>query len=146
MMLHKLLIGAMAAALLAGPASATDFTFDVPVEVHDVPLLSQIAVDCLVSVLPVATTGAAAESNIVGRGTVTVDAPGGNYQGTVSVPVENRGVLRSIDARSYQCVMRGLGHSASGADITLGNWSYDIQRMTGTGLVSQTLRTEANLP
>ena len=146
MILHRLLAGTMAAAFLAAPAAATDFTFDVPVNVHDVPLLSQIAVDCLVSVLPAGTTGAAADSNVIGRGSVTVDAPGGNYSGTVSVPVENRGVLRSTDARSYSCSMRGMGRSPAGADISLSNWSYDIQRMTGTALVSQTLWTEGNLP
>ena len=71
MILHRLLAGTMAAAFLAAPAAATDFTFDVPVNVHDVPLLSQIAVDCLVSVLPAGTTGAAADSNVIGRGSVT---------------------------------------------------------------------------
>lgn len=145
MMVHRLLAGTIAAALSGTPALATDFTFDVPVDVQNVPLLTQIAVDCYVSVLPAGTTGAAADSNVIGRGTVTVDASGGNYSGTVTVPVENRGVLRSVDARSYQCSMRGLGRSPSGTSITLSNWSLDVQRMTGTALVSQTLWTEANL-
>ena len=134
-------------AAAAVPASATDFTFDVPVSVRDVPLLTQVRVSCYVSSLAAGTTGAAAVTNVVGRGEVTVEAPGGTYEGTVSVPVENSGVRRSIDARSYLCDLEGLGRNAGGAPITLGtNWSLSLSRMIGTDLVSQTLRTEANLP
>lgn len=144
-MLGKLTAGAIAAALLGGPAYATDFTFDVPVSVHNVPLLTQIEVSCLVSVLPAGTSGAAGNPNVIGLNSVVVDAPGGSYDGTVTVPVENSGVLRSVDARSYSCSMIGRGQSPSGASIELnGSWSTSLQRMTGTGLVSETLWTEGN--
>lgn len=144
-MLYRLLVGTIAVALGAGPAFATDFTFDVPVSIRDVPLLTQIDVRCYVSTLPIGTVGAAADSNVIGRGSVTIDTPGGSYDGTVTVPVENRGVLRSIDARSYGCDLMGRGNSPSGAAVSMGgSWSTDIQRMTGTGLVSETLWTEAN--
>ena len=135
------------AAGLAAPATAADFTFDVPVSVRDVPLLTQVRVDCFVSVLAAGMDGSAVETNVVGRGSVTVESPGGTYDGTVTVPVENRGTRLSNDARSYSCALHGLGRNASGGAITLGtNWSLSLSRMTGTGLVSQNLRTEANLP
>ena len=134
-------------AAVAVPAWATDFTLDVPVSVRDVPLLTQVRVSCLVSTLAAGATGAASESNLIGRGDVTVDATGGTYEGTVSVPVENNGVRRSSDARSYSCGLEGLGRNASGSSITLGtNWSLSLSRMIGTDLVSQNLSTEANLP
>lgn len=134
-------------AAVAVPASAADFTLDVPVSVRDVPLLTRVRVSCLVSALAAGTTGASAETNIIGRGDVVVDAPGGTYEGTVSVPVENRGVRRSADARSYLCDLEGLGRNASGVAVTLGNnWSLALSRMIGTDLVSQNLMTEANLP
>src|SRR3954447_4378353 len=140
-------IFAVLGAAVAVPASAADFTFDVPVSVRDVPLLAQIRVSCLVSVLPAGTDGAAADTNVVGRGYVTVEAPGGAYDGTVSVPVENGGTRRSMDARSYSCGLEGLGRNAAGAPITLGsNWSLSRSRFIGTALVSQNLGTEANLP
>lgn len=140
-------IAAILAAAAAVPASAADFTFDVPVSVRDVPLLTQIRVSCFVSVLPAGTDGAAAETNVVGRADVTVDAPGGAYDGTVTVPVENGGTRRSVDARSYACGLEGLGRNAAGASITLGtNWSLALSRMVGADLVSQNLRAEANLP
>ena len=145
-MLRKLIVGTAAVVLLGGPAVAADFTLDVPVSVQNVPLLTQVQVDCYVSVLPAGTTGAAADSNVIGRGSATVDAPGGTYEGTVTVAVENRGVLRSVDARSYHCDLNGRGRSPAGTDVALeGSWSNAIQRMTGSPLVSETTWTEANL-
>ncbi len=135
------------AAVLAAPAAAADFTFDVPVSVRTVPVITQVRVNCLVSVIAAGVDGYAVESNIVGRGSVTVEAPGGTYEGTVEVPVENRGTRLSSDARSYACSIEGLGRSASGGTITLGsNWSLMLERMVGTGLVSQELRTQSSLP
>lgn len=145
-MVLRLLAGTAAAALIGAPAAAADFTLDVPVSVQNVPLLTQVQVDCYVSVLPAGTSGAAADSNVIGRGSATVDAPGGTYNGTVTVAVENRGILRSVDARSYHCDLNGRGRSPSGTDVAFeGSWSNLVQRMTGSGLVSETTWTEANL-
>jgi hypothetical protein len=74
-MVLRLLAGTAAAALIGAPAAAADFTLDVPVSVQNVPLLTQVQVDCYVSVLPAGTSGAAADSNVIGRGSATVDAP-----------------------------------------------------------------------
>ena len=131
--------------LFAAPAGATDFTFDVPVAIRNVPLLTSVDVRCFVSVLPAGTTGTTSPTNLVGDGIVTVDTPGGTFEGTVTVPVENHSVLRSADARSYQCDLYGHGVSPSGSPVALGgSWSTDLQRMTGVGLTSETLWTEAN--
>ena len=146
-MIRHCIAALLTAAAAATPASATDFTFEVPVSVRDVPLLTQVRVSCLVSVLPAGTDGSASETNVIGRGDVTVDAPGGSYEGTVTVPVENGGTRRSVDARSYACGLEGLGRNASGGLITLGtNWSLALSRMVGADLISQNLSTEANLP
>jgi hypothetical protein len=134
-------------AAAAVPASAADFTFDVPVSVRNVPVISQVRVNCLVSVLAAGVDGSAAESNIVGRGEVTVEAPGGTYEGTVVVPVENRGTRMSSAARSYSCDLEGLGRDAAGGLINLGsNWGYSLERRIGTGLISEQTQTRANLP
>jgi len=146
-MIRRTILAVLLAAGISAPAMAADFTFDVPVSVRDVPLLTQIRVSCLVSVLAAGVDGAAAETNVVGRGDVTVDAPGGTYEGTVEVPVENRGTRLSSAARSYSCYLEGLGRNAAGGTITLGtNWTYSLERMIGTGLISQQLQTEASLP
>lgn len=146
MLRHQIAAVAIAAAI-AAPAAAADFTFDVPVSVRDVPVITQIRVNCMVSVIAPGGDGAMSETNIVGRGSITVDAPGGSYEGTVVVPVENRGTRRSSDARSYRCALEGLGRSASGGLLSLGtNWSSALERMIGTGLISEDLRTEASLP
>lgn len=146
MIRHSITAAALAIAL-AVPTAAADFTFDVPVSVRDVPLISQVRVSCYVSVLAAGADGAASETNVVGRGDVTVDAPAGTYEGTVTVPVENRGTRLSADARSYTCALEGLGRNASGGPITLGsNWSLSLSRMVGATLISQNLRTEGALP
>jgi len=146
-MIRRSIFAALLAAGFSAPAIAADFTFDVPVSVRDVPVISQVQVRCLVSVLDAGVDGYAAESNIVGRGEVTVEAPGGTYEGTVEVPVENRGTRLSSAARSYACSLQGLGRNAAGGTITLGsNWTVSLERMTGTGLISEQTRTTANLP
>lgn len=146
-MIRRSILAVLFAAGISAPATAADFTFDVPVSVRDVPVITQVRVSCLVSVLEAGVDGSAAESNIVGRGDVTVEAPGGTYEGTVEVPVENRGTRLSSAARSYSCSLEGLGRNAAGGTIILGsNWTLALERMVGTGLVSQQLRTQANLP
>ncbi len=146
-MIRRSILAALLAAGFSAPATAADFTFDVPVSVRDVPVITQVRVNCLVSVLAAGVDGSAAESNVVGRGEVTVDAPGGTYEGTVEVPVENRGTRLSSAARSYSCYLEGLGRNAAGSMINLGNnWTLSLERMIGTGLVSQQLGTQANLP
>jgi hypothetical protein len=146
-MIRKCIAAALLAAGVASPALATDFTFDLPVSVRDVPLLTQVRASCYVSVLPAGVNGAAGDANVVGRGSATVDAPAGTFEGTITVPVENGGTRRSVDARSYGCELEGLGTNASGAPITLGtNWSLSLSRMIGVDLVSQDLYTAANLP
>lgn len=146
-MKRKWLLAPIAGLCAATTANAADFTFDVPVSVRDVPMVTQVRVECFVSTVPIGGDARAADANVVGRGFTVVDAPAGTFDGTVAVPVENRGVLRSSEARSYGCYIIGLGRSASGTQISLsGNWSYNLERMTGTPLVSQNLSTEANLP
>jgi len=146
-MIRPSILAVLLAAGFSAPAMSADFTFDVPVSVRDVPLISQVRVSCLVSVLGAGVDGYAAETNIVGRGDVTVDAPGGTYEGTVEVPVENRGTRLSSAARSYSCDLEGLGRNAAGGTITLGsNWTLSLERMIGTGLISQQLRTQAGIP
>ena len=147
-MFRKVTTATVIALAVAAPAGAADFTFDVPVNVSNIPQLSRIRVDCTVSVLPAGTDGWAADSNVIGRGSTTVDVTGGSFNDTVQVTVENRGTRRSSEARSYDCYLTGTARNSAGYDVVLeyGMWSRTLERITGAALASENTETAVNLP
>src|SRR5688500_8616488 len=100
---------AAAAILLASPgaAAAADFTLDVPVRIQNVPSLSMLYVECLVSRAAIGEPGAAGGTNVVGRGSASTPVSGGSYDGTLTIEIDNVGIIPSSSARSYRCSMRG---------------------------------------
>ena len=136
------------AATVASPASATDFTFDVPVSISNLPRVTRARIQCFVSNLPAGTDGWAAGDHVIGRSDVWVELTNGSYNGTVTVPVENSGILRSADARGYACTLTGSALNDSGAVVTLhpSIWGRTLSGMGAGTLERETTRLDANIP
>lgn len=141
-------LATMAAGLLAQPAAAADFTFDVPLRISNMPSVTQVHVDCLVSRVAMSDPYPAAERNVMGRGEASVSISGGNFDGIVTVEVNNRSIVPSAEARSYRCSQRAIGTARTGVTFTAssGNYREAYETATGTTLDRLTASVQANLP
>ncbi len=85
--MRKLIAAVLGAlALSAGAAYADDFTFVVPVDIHNLaPQITTVTVRCAVSTLGTDTAGPPA--GIVGNGQASATVSGGAFHGDVTVVV-----------------------------------------------------------
>jgi hypothetical protein len=134
--MKALVLSALAGAALAGiPAFAADFTFDVPVNIENMPSVVSFRVDCYVSrIAPGAAGAAASTENVIGRGTKNIVISGANYHATVTVEVDNTSIIPSADAKQYRCSinLRG-GTSSTGPGYDVGSQMM-YERVTGLHL------------
>lgn len=149
-MKHPILTGAAAAIAFtfSGAATAADFTFDVPVHLENVPSMTAVAVECLVSRVALGGPYAAGGTNVIGRGSASIAVSGGSYDGTVSVEVNNSSIIPSSEARSYICSMRAAGTARTGATYAAStdNFGSVYELATGQTLERLVVRAEAGLP
>jgi hypothetical protein len=127
---------------------AADFTLDVPVRVQNVPSLINLTVDCYVSRVLTTDPYPAGGTNVIGRGSASTPVSGGSFDGTLTIEIDNTGIIPSSSARSYSCAMRGAGRATTGAGYTAssGNFAAVIETATGQTLDRATVTTRANLP
>lgn len=107
-MMRILYLGALAM-VAAAPASAADFTFDIPVSVQNLPSMHTLFVEC--SVFTAFPGGAL----IANRRSGPIAMTGGNYEGTVTVEVNADGLILASEARVYRCSLEGQGTARTGA-------------------------------
>jgi hypothetical protein len=143
-----ILCAALLAAVPASPAVAADFTLDVPVRLENVPSISRVTINCLVSRQLLEGDTPSGLANVIGRGQAVIDVVGGRYDGTVTIEIENTGFIPSSAARSYSCSMDAVGRATTGAGYTAssGNFEDIYQTATGQRLERFTTTAMANLP
>ena len=127
-------LAALAATIaLASPAVASDFTFNVPVEVANTPSLQSITVSCFVSTQPLGGVYRAAGTNVVGRGTSTVAVNDGSYRGNVVVRIDAGGINPAASGRSYDCRLNAQGVARTGSNYAASssNFTDVYERATG---------------
>jgi hypothetical protein len=139
---------AIAAGFVAQPAAAADFTFDVPLRIANLPAIETVRVECFVSRIEAGGAYQAAERNVLGRGDATVPISGGNFDGTVTVEVENRSISPSTEVRSYSCSQTAVGTARTGVRFAAspGNYQEAYETATGATLDRVVPRVQANLP
>ena len=142
-----LLISVVVAAVASQPASATDFTFDVPVHVSNMPRLARGYVECFVSAVPVGGDVLAVD-NVIGRNRTFFDFTDRGYDGTVTVAIDNSSRRSSSEARSYSCSMFGsvLNDSGNPVSVYAETWRFDYPAVTHINVDRETTRIRANLP
>jgi hypothetical protein len=138
----------IAALCWSGAAAAADFTFDVPVRVQNAPGLETLYVNCRVSRVPSDGATPWAGSNVIGEARASVFVRSGNYDGTVTVEVENRGIIPSSSARSYSCSLDGVARAATGRGVVLSSGTFrdGYETVTGHRLDRLTTRVRGDLP
>jgi hypothetical protein len=120
---------------VAAPASAADFTFDVPVRVQNVPSMHTLYLSCTIyTAYPGGTIMARGES---GNFPIT----GGAYEGTVTIEVNADGIRPAAEARAYACSLEGLGTARTGATYRSSASNFRSAYETATG---HTLTTANN--
>jgi hypothetical protein len=141
-MMRILYLGALAM-VAAAPASAADFTFDVPVRVENLPSLTTIRVRCSVQT-------AEPDRHILGNGySAYVSVTGGRFEGTIMVEVNNDDAfIPSSDARIFDCALIGEGTSRTGRVYALSP-SYFVEtyeRATGHTIVTANNQVRGTIP
>lgn len=136
------LLAALAGLASTAPASAADFTFDVPVRVENLPSVTTLAVQCAVYT---AYPGGRIISVARSPG-VTVS--GGSYDGTIMVEVDNRGITPSSDARAYRCSLIGEGTARTGTRYSMSpdNFVEAYQRATAHMIVTANNQVGGPIP
>ncbi len=139
----RILYLAALAMVAAAPASAADFTFDVPVRVENMPSLTTIQVQCAVYTADRA-------GRILGVAVSPwVRVTGGRFEGTIAVEVNNDDAFTpSIDARTYRCGLTGIGTSRTGRDfrMSLENFVETYQRATGHTIAIANHQVRGTIP
>ena len=139
---------AITALIAATPVAAADFTLDVPVRLQNLPALTSVGVDCLISRVAPGGPYAAGGTNVIGRGSAPVPISGGSFDGTVTVEIDNSSIIPSSEARSYICSMRGSGRATTGTTYTAssGNFQDVYQTATGQTLDRVMVHAEGSIP
>ena len=103
------LLAALVTAIAATPVSAADFTFDVPVQVQNLPSMHTLFLSCTIyTAYPGGT--------IIGRGNSgNFPMTGGSYEGTMTIEVNADGIRPASEARAYSCSLEGLGTARTGS-------------------------------
>ncbi len=124
---------ALAATLSGAAASASDFTFNVPVNVSNLPAATGLRVSCSVN------TGGK-DMVAVGNGVGYASITGGKYSGTVVVSFDAKTTTPPASAAKYSCYLTLEGKSVpkgtyfeAGYGSLVPNWlGATGQTITGT--------------
>lgn len=121
------LIAAFAAFAAASPASAADFTFDVPVSVQNLPSMHTLWRNCTIYT-------AYPGGRIIGRAeSRSIPTIGGSYEGTVTIEVNASGITPASEARAYACSLRGNGTARTGSTYAASPDNFAEVYPTATG-------------
>ena len=132
-MKSQLLASSLVAVLASTAASAADFTLNVPLRIENVPSMTRVTVNCLVSKQPVSGHSHAAGTNIVGRGSQTVNIVDGRYTGTARVEINASGINPAASGQSYTCSLSGWGSARTGATYAASPSNFQSVYETATG-------------
>jgi hypothetical protein len=115
--MHRLLPIAVATctAAVAATAVAADFTFEVPVEIENIPSATLAIVSCTVSSARPGDPYPFGGGNVVGRGTASIEISDGRHRDTAVVEVNATGLNPASSARQYACNLTLSGRSVTGA-------------------------------
>ncbi|WP_265569420.1 hypothetical protein [Sphingomicrobium nitratireducens] len=131
------------------PAQAADFIFDVPVRIENMTWLNRIRVECYVSsqMTPYGPPYTSL-SHLIGRAYVDQPITNGNFEGTLTIKVDNRSDYQNSEAAGYICSMGGEGRAPNGSRIAfnVGGFSESYERVSGAAPIELTNMVYDTLP
>ena len=139
-----------AATLAATPAVASDFAFEIPLTIENIPDGAFANVSCFVSKLTVRNPGpVAAPENIIGRAEKRVDLVNGAFRGTVVVEFNADSGKKPTDGHSWKCYLSGIAMKRPQGGFNFVNAAApeaDFERITGMRVARISKEFSGSLP